>query len=75
MTWHLRKKHLEEAKTHLAEVGPEGAHHWPVGPMVGPVGLPQALRQPYFWNVLPLPIRINLNRMLGQFDRTARGIP
>jgi hypothetical protein len=43
--------------------------------MVGPVGLPRAPRQPYFWNVLPPPMRINLNRMLGWFDRTAHGIP
>jgi hypothetical protein len=37
--------------------------------------LPRAPRQPYFWNVLPPPMMINLNRMLGQFDRMAHGVP
>jgi hypothetical protein len=35
---------------------------------------PRAPRQPYFWNVLPPPMRININRMLGWFDRTTHGI-
>jgi hypothetical protein len=43
--------------------------------MVEPVGLPRAPRQPYFWNVLPPPMMINLNHMIRQFDRTAPGIP
>jgi hypothetical protein len=35
MTWQPRKKHLEEGKTHLAQVGPEGVSHlaqfgWPM---------------------------------------------
>jgi hypothetical protein len=75
VTWHPRKKHLEEAKTHPAEVGPEGGNHRPIDPMVGPVSLPRAARQPYFWNVLPPPMMINLNRMLGRFDCTTHGIP
>jgi hypothetical protein len=48
MTWHPRKKHLEEVTDHLTEVGPEVAHPSPIGLVVGPVGFPRVPPQPYF---------------------------
>jgi hypothetical protein len=35
VTWHPRKKHLEEAADHLAEVGPEGGPPQPDRPGSG----------------------------------------
>jgi hypothetical protein len=55
VTWHPRKKHLEEVMDHLAEVALRVAHPGPIGLVVGSVGLPRAPPQPYFQKVLPPP--------------------
>jgi hypothetical protein len=74
VTWHPRKKHLEEATDHLAEVGPEQAHPSLIDLVVGPVG-PLVPNGPSFQNVLPPPMRINLNNSLGRFDQTTHDYP
>jgi hypothetical protein len=75
VTWHPRKKHLEEATDHLAEVGPEGGPPSPIGLVVGPVGLSRVPPQPNLQKVLPPHMRINLTNSLGQFDQTAQVYP
>jgi hypothetical protein len=62
VTQHLRKKHLEGSRTHLAEVGLEGAHPSPSGLVVGPVG-PLVPDGPSFRKLPPPPMMINLNHM------------
>jgi hypothetical protein len=62
MTRHPRKKHIEEATDHLAEVGPKGGLPQPDRPGGG-AGRPLVPNGPSFQKVLPPPPRINLNHL------------
>jgi hypothetical protein len=71
MTWHPKKRHLEEVMDHLAEVGPPQ----PDRPGGGAGRPPVVPNGPSFWKVLPPAMRINLNHSLGRFDQTAHVYP